>query len=144
VDKVNIQFLPSDDAPTGLRLSYTSDSESDNDCFVALEQDGNTGLLFDVRFVKEVDQTSAALFEILERIRSALKNRGFKLQPIDKESPKSLWIGWLYVSGYSVNDPATLSGLVDNDGFTTAVATGLVELFESIGGEVSRLHHQRI
>jgi hypothetical protein len=136
----NIRLLSSGAAPAGIRLSYAADPESDNDCFVAFEQQSQSDLLLDVRFVKEVDQTSVAIAEGLDGVRSVLKDRGFTLQQIDKESPKSLWVGWLYLKGYSLNDPAILCRLVDNDGFTTAVSTALVELFEKIGGAVSRLH----
>jgi len=135
---VNVRLLSSGGGPTGIRLSNSSDPESNNDCFVAFEQE--TDLLWDVRFVKEIDQTFAAIAAQINRIRSALKDRGFSLQSIDKKSP-SLWVGWLYLKDYSINDPATLRQLVDNDGFLNAVATALVELFEKIGGEVSRLHN---
>ena len=125
---VSIRLLGSVGEPTGIRLSYASQSPADNECFVGFEQEYE--LFYGVRLVKDITPDESS--ESLKRIRSELDGRGFKLQ----EGWPSKWIGWLYFKGYSLKDLSTLNRLTRDDAFASAAASGLLELFKGLGGDV--------
>lgn len=125
---VSIRLLGPAGEPTGIRLSYSNQPPSDNECFVGFEQEYE--LLYSVRLIKDITPDDSC--ESLKRIRSELDGRGFKLQT----GWPSKWIGWLYFKGYSLTDLSTLNRLTRDDAFASAAASGLLELFKGLGGDV--------